>query len=381
MKELTIILLLFLSFISISCRSKNIKKKQVESDFTYIINKYFYCKDKQLFTTSLLSKDSSSDLNNFLYLFSKIEQDSFSPDSIQNNLNESSPYYYIIKSIILFDTDTFASKENIKKSLNIDSNNFFALLWYCNFFRMDKNEQECINAYNYIVSNYSDIALGYYYFVDYYISISKYEEAEKILKTTTSKFNKSHLFYNQKSFIEVKKGNINNAIESLKLALELNYNIESLKLLGGIYLFELQNYNKALEILEEGLILSNTDFELLNMLAEAYWFNNNLEKSEYFYLEALKNIKYKEDFNNVFADYLDFILLEKGKDDVMAIINNANYKFSIEDVSIIYYIIIDLKYNNNVTNAINIFKIYKDNYPDKVQWAKDRIYNWYQTDW
>lgn len=377
MKPASLIFLLVLSIVTNSCRNIKTAKKYVDNEFVSKINNYFYSEDKQLFVSSLLTQDSMSDLNNFLNFYTKIDQDSFNIDSFQYNVKDSS-YYYLINAITLFDKDTLESKQYILKSQKVNSVNFFGRLWYCKYLKKDA---ECLKCYNDIINNYNDIAMGHYDFVDYLILTNRFKEAQKYLKTIIPKFEKPYLFYNQKSFVEVKQGDIQIAIESANKALSIRYNIESLKLLGAIYLYEIQHYDKALDVLKKGLVLSNSDSELLNMLAECFWFKNDNDSAAYFYLETLNNTKDQKSFLNVFADYLDFILLEKGKEELFEIIKNSKFGFSFEEVSIVYYIIVDLKFNNNIHNANQLFKIYEENYPDNVKWAKDRIYNWYQSDW
>lgn len=375
--------LFFLSFciLTISCRNTKLTNIHVDKEFSRKVNNYFYSVDKQLFVNEILSQDSLSDLNNFLDFFSRIEQEPIIPDSLFLSVQDSS-YYYLINSIVLFDKDTLESKKNILKSIALNSDNFFGKLWLCNYFKNNENNtKECLNCYKKILLNYNDIALGHYYFVDYLILTNRFQEAMEHLKNTMPKFEQSYLFYNQKSFIEVKQGDLQNAIESINKALVISYNLESLKLLGAIYLFEIKNNKLALETLKKGLALSNTDSELLNMLAEVYWFENEYDSSVYYFNETLKNIKDQKEFQNVFADYLDFILLEKGKEELLEVLTNAKFEFSIDEVSIIYYIIVDLKFNNNLENANNLFIIYEKNYPDNVKWAKERIFNWYQSEW
>lgn len=217
-------------------------------------------------------------------------------------------------------------------------------------------------------SNVKEVAFGYGILAQEYENQNNYDSAIEYIKKALAVNPNIWEIHYKYALLEIKKENFMDAIESLKIAANLNKdNYIIPEKIGDIY-YENLNLNKfALQYYLEALELNNSSIRILNRLGNIFYDNKEYNKSIY-YFEKITDAAAKDNFT--FDAYMKIISILNFYENYNVAIKRCNEALKLfKDEPNLYFQLAQLQEKiNNLEEAKNNY-IYAIQYNEKFDSA------------
>ena len=283
--------------------------------------------------------------------------------------------FYYLAYINHKEMDYEQSLSNALKSLEIFTKKMETYMLIAECYMHLENEQECFKYYE---LGEKECNANYFFYISWGISFQRFGNYQASL----DKFQKAieldvnnELGYAYSGISYYKMNDYDNAIHYLQKALEINpLNIVALDNIGLINM-ERQNYSEAIVYFERVLKNSAKSVENYAKIANAYFLDDNIPKSNEFYKKALE---YQPNDIQVHLDFAKVLVAQGDYEFALKKLQNA-YKLddkNLDCLNQLFYVNYILAKENisdyNIERAMEVANKLEKDYPDAFIYLEEK---------